>query len=42
MVNPNVRERYMNIAGAQKVLQEGRKESQHLIIDRYKRDAALA
>jgi DNA repair ATPase RecN len=37
-----MREKYMNIAGAHKVLQEGRKESQRLIMDRYKRDQAQA
>jgi hypothetical protein len=39
MAGQNHREKYMKIAGAQKVLPEGRKESQHLIMDRYKRDA---
>ena len=39
-IKNNLREKYLNIGGAQNILKEGRKESQRLLMDRYKRDDA--
>jgi hypothetical protein len=36
-LNNNIREKYMLIAGAQRVLQGGRQDKDRLLMDRYKR-----